>query len=46
VSFNNGGNFTVLVLTLRSLTQFELMLVQGERLGSGFSLLQGDIQFS
>jgi hypothetical protein len=33
-------------LKLRSLTQFELMLVQGERLGSSFSLVQVEIQFS
>jgi hypothetical protein len=39
-------NFTISHLTLRSLICFELMLVQGERLGSSFSLLQVEIQFS
>jgi hypothetical protein len=34
------SNFTVSDLTLRNLIHFELMLVQGEGLGSSFSLLQ------
>jgi hypothetical protein len=39
-------NFTVSDLTLRSVIYFESMLVQGERLGPSFSLLQVEIQFS
>jgi hypothetical protein len=39
-------NFTVSDLTIRSLIHFELMLVQGERLGPSFSLLKIEIQFS
>jgi hypothetical protein len=38
--------FTVSDLTSRSLIHFEFMIVQGERLGSTFSLLQVEIQFS
>jgi hypothetical protein len=37
--------FTISDLTLRSSIYFELMLVQCERLGSNFSLLQGGNQF-
>jgi hypothetical protein len=38
-------NLTISDLTLRSLIHFELMLIQGERWGSSFSLLQVEIQF-
>jgi hypothetical protein len=38
--------FKVSGLILRSLIHFELILVQGERQGSSFSLLHVDIQFS
>jgi hypothetical protein len=38
--------FKVSVLILRSLIYFELILVQGERQGSSFSLLHVAIQFS
>jgi hypothetical protein len=38
--------FKVSDLILRSLIHFELILVQGERQGSSFSLLHVDIQFS
>jgi hypothetical protein len=40
------SNFTGSGLTLRSIIHFELMLEQGERLESHFSLLQVEIQFS
>jgi hypothetical protein len=41
----SSGSFKVLGLTLRSLMQFELIFVHGERQGSGFSLLHVDTQF-
>jgi hypothetical protein len=40
------SNFIVSDFILRSLIHLELILVKGERLGSIFSLLQVDIQFS
>jgi hypothetical protein len=46
VSYFILSNFTVSDITLRSWVHFELMLEQGERLGSSFSLLQVEIQFS
>jgi hypothetical protein len=39
-------NFTASDITLRYLIHFELMLVQGKRLGSSFRFLQVGIQFS
>jgi hypothetical protein len=39
------SSFEVSGITLRSLIHCELAVVQGERLGSSFSLLQVDIQF-
>jgi hypothetical protein len=39
-------NFTVSDLTLRLLIHFELILVQDERLGPNFKVLQVEIQFS
>jgi hypothetical protein len=50
ISFNvfpilSCKSFTVLDITLRSLMHFYLILVQGERLGSSFNLLQVAIQF-
>jgi hypothetical protein len=40
------STFTVSDLILRSLSHFEWIIVQGERLGSSFSSVQVDIQFS
>jgi hypothetical protein len=39
-------NCKVLGLILRSLIHFELILVQGNRHGSSFSILQADSHFS
>jgi hypothetical protein len=39
-------NFKVLGLILRSLTHFELILIQGDQHGSSFSFLQADNHYS
>jgi hypothetical protein len=46
VSYSFCTNFRVWDLILRSLIHFELILVQGDKLGSSFSFLQTANQFS